>query len=129
MKLELSRFPVLSPSDEKQGILLRENIILCHAPGPLPFSRNCPAVIQPNVGQAAAHIWYPHVHLRTCSLLSLPLSFSCLHFLFPLCKQSVREYTYTLQAAGAPKIHLTLLIAPDELFLGILQTNVFCPNV
>lgn len=65
MRLELSRLPVLSLFNEKQGILLRENIIPCHNLGPLPLSRNCHAIIQLNVGQAGAHIWYPHVHFHS----------------------------------------------------------------
>lgn len=75
MRLELSRLPVLSLFNEKQGILLRENIIPSHNLGPLPLSRNCHAVIQPSVGQAGAHIWCPHVHFHSLFfMLCLALS-------------------------------------------------------
>lgn len=75
MRLELSWLPVLSLFNEKQGILLRENIIPCHTLGPLPLSRNCYTVIQPNVGQAGAHIWYPQVCFHALwFILCLPLS-------------------------------------------------------
>lgn len=69
MRLELSRLPVLSLFNDKQGILLRENIIPYHTLGALSLSRNCHAVIQLNVGQASAHIWYPHVHFHSVSII------------------------------------------------------------
>lgn len=83
MRLELSLLPVLSLFNEKQGILLRENIIPCHNLGPLPLSRNCHAVLQPSVDQAGAHIWYPHVHFHSISFifcLALSVCFKYAYF-------------------------------------------------
>lgn len=119
MRLELSRLPVLSLFNEKQGILLRENIIPCHTLEPLPMSRNCHAVIQLNVGQASAHIWYPHVHIYSPFFISVLLSLSV-------------SYMHTLQSKKGIAEDLTmhtrsLNTTKMQTHIHVVETNTTSP--
>lgn len=104
ISLELSRLPVLSLFNEKQGILLRENIIPYHSLEPLPCSRapvtQMPCCDTAQCGQDQCSYMVP-----TCALsLSLPFILCLVLFVYLMYAYFTRQKRICLRSHNAHKI-------------------------